>query len=77
MNVLDPCISKDVRAGAALRRTNADNIELETTFEQLLLNLAGDAVETDMRLGEDGVLRLSGHGRCGHWGLISTCLSSQ
>lgn len=35
------------------RLTNADNIELETTLQKLLLDLAGDAVETDVALGVD------------------------
>jgi len=40
-------------------RTNADNIELEAALQELALNLRGDAVETDMALGED-----SGRGHC-------------
>ena len=39
--------------------TNADDVELETALQELALNLGGDAVETDMAVGEDGV----GHGR--------------
>lgn len=34
--------------------TNANDIELETTLQQLLLDLAGNAVETDVALGVDG-----------------------
>lgn len=41
------------------RLTNADDVELEASLEQLALNLGGDAVETDMAIGVDG---LSGHG---------------
>lgn len=36
--------------------TNANNIELETTLEKLLLDLLGDAVETDVAFGIDGGL---------------------
>lgn len=51
-------------------RTDADNIELETALQQLLLNLRGDAVETNMALGEDrlrGTVAVLLHGRhcCG------------
>lgn len=42
------------------RLTNADDVELETTLQELLLNLRSDAVETDMALGVDSVGR-SGH----------------
>lgn len=40
--------------GKGSKRTNADDIELETTLQELLLNLRSDAVETDMALGKDG-----------------------
>lgn len=43
--------------GGRLRRskhTNANDVELETTLQELALNLLGDAVETDMTLGVDG-----------------------
>lgn len=40
--------------------TNADDVELETTLQQLALDLAGDAVETNVALGVDGRRR---HGR--------------
>lgn len=36
-----------------LRRTDTDDVELETTLEKLLLDLSRDAVETDVALGED------------------------
>lgn len=42
------------------RLTNADDVELETTLEELALDLAGDAVETNVALGVDGRRR---HGR--------------
>ena len=47
-----------------VRLTNANNIELETALQELLLDLGGDAVETDMALGEDALrsLRLLGSG---------------
>ena len=48
--------------GMRIERTNADDVELEAALQQLLLDLAGDAVETDVRLGEHGALRLRGHG---------------
>ena len=35
-------------------RTNANDVKLETTLQQLLLNLRSNAVETDMALGDDG-----------------------
>lgn len=41
--------------------TNTDNVELETTLQELLLNLRGDAVETDMTLGVNSVGRRRGH----------------
>lgn len=41
--------------------TNADDVELETTLQELLLNLRSDAVETDMALGVNGVGRSGGH----------------
>lgn len=40
--------------------TNTDDVELETTLEELALDLAGDAVETNVALGVDGRRR---HGR--------------
>ncbi len=42
-------------------RTDADDVELEATLEQLALNLRRDAVETDMAVGVDG--GLLGEGR--------------
>ena len=50
-------------------RTNADDVELEATLEQLALDLGCDAVETDMALGVDGG---SGHRRhcCGGLGIL-------
>ena len=39
-----------------LRLTNADHIELETTLQQLLLNLRRDAVKTNVAPGEDSIL---------------------
>ena len=49
-------------------RTHTDtyHVELKASLEQFLLNLAGDAVETDMALGENGLGRLlHSHGRHG------------
>lgn len=48
------------------RLTNADDVELETTLQELALDLGGDAVETDMALGVDGVGRNSSHLERGH-----------
>lgn len=47
------------------RHTDADNVELEATLEEFLLDLRGDAVETDVALGEHalGLLRDGRH--CG------------
>lgn len=44
-------------------RTNADNVELETALEQLLLDLGGDGVEADVALGEHAGLLLGVHRR--------------
>jgi hypothetical protein len=38
-----------------LKLTNADNIELEAPLDALLLNLLGDAVESDIAVREDGL----------------------
>jgi hypothetical protein len=57
-------VTGQVDASTALKGalTNADDVELETTLQELALNLRGDAVETDMALGEDSA---GGHG--GHF----------
>ena len=44
--------SKEARSIA--KHTDTDNIELETAFKQLSLDLRGDTVETDMATGEYG-----------------------
>jgi hypothetical protein len=41
--------------------TNANDVELEATLQELALNLRGDAVETNMALGEDGACGHGGH----------------
>lgn len=46
-------------------RTNTHHIKLETTLQQLPLNLGGDAIETDMAVGEDGGLLTRGRGGSG------------
>lgn len=54
-----------------IQLTNANNIELETPLQELLLDLGGDAVETDVALGEDALRRLQRLLRCsdvGHGG---------
>ena len=45
-----------------MERTNTDDIELEAALKELPLNLGGNAVETDMALGEDRLRRVSVHG---------------
>jgi hypothetical protein len=47
--------------------TNADDIELEAPLDALLLNLLGDAVETDIAVRKDR-LGLVGGGHCGWCG---------
>lgn len=46
-----------------IQHTNADDVELKATLQQLLLDLRGDAVETNMASGEDCV---GGRGSGGH-----------
>lgn len=58
---------KDCQTGPLLHGkqgvfTNADDIELKTTLQELALNLGGDTVEADMALGHHWSL-LGGH--CG------------
>lgn len=54
-----------VRVGVSLWfvHTNANDIELKATLQQLLLNLVGDAIEADVAFGED-TLHLRAHRRC-------------
>jgi hypothetical protein len=47
--------------GGRRRLTNADDVELETTLQELALNLRRDAVETDMGLGVDAARGSRGH----------------
>lgn len=57
------------------RHTNANDIELKTTLQQLLLNLVGDAVETDVVFGEDALHLLRVHrGRHCGWCFPSIAL---
>ena len=52
--------------------TDTHDIELETTLQELALDLRGDAVETDMAVGEDGgLLSRSSAGSGGHCGSAS------
>lgn len=46
--------------------TDTHNIELETTLQELLLDLRGDAVETDMAAREDGARGSCDSGCRGH-----------
>lgn len=56
------------RASGGCIHTNTHNIELETTLQQLPLNLGGDTVETDVAVGEDGgLLSRSSAGSGGHF----------
>ena len=48
-------------------RTNANDVELKTTFEELAFDLVSNAVEADMALGHHGTL-LGRHCSC-HDGL--------
>lgn len=34
--------------------TDANHVELKAAFQQLLLNLVGDAIEANVALGKDG-----------------------
>ena len=43
--------------------TNADDVELESTFEEFTLDLGRNAIETDMTLGHYGPL-LGRHRSC-------------
>ena len=38
-----------------IRHTDANDIELEASLQQLLLNLLGDAVETNVASGKDSI----------------------
>jgi hypothetical protein len=42
-----------------VRLTNADDVELEPPLDELLLNLLGDAIEANVALGVDRLLRCS------------------
>ena len=42
--------------------TNADDIELETAFQELLFDLLSDAVKADVASGEDSVPLRHCHG---------------
>jgi hypothetical protein len=46
--------------------TDADHIELEATLQELSLNLAGDAIETDMGLGHNWLLQARSDLGSGH-----------
>ncbi len=52
--------------------TNADDVELETTLQELALDLGRDAVETNMALGENG-----GRGSSSHCVVIPLSLSGE
>lgn len=53
------------RRSRSRRRTNTDDVELEATLQELALDLAGDAVETDVALGVDGRRGSGCHFCCG------------
>lgn len=48
--------------------THADHIELETTLQQLALDLVCDAIETDMAFGHYWLRLLWAGGHCGRHG---------
>ena len=43
--------------------TDTDDVELEPSLQQLLLDLVGDAIKSNVALWEDRLLRLRAH--CG------------
>ena len=69
-------VSCEIGAREAVNHTNADHVELETTFEKFALNLGRNAIETDMALGHHWPLlgRHWGHWR--HWGRHSGHVST-
>lgn len=46
--------------------TNADDVELEPSLQQLLFDLVGDAIKSNVALREDRLLRLRAHCRSCH-----------
>lgn len=48
-----------------VEHTNADDIELETSLQKLLLDLRRDAIETDVASWENGIPLVHGHGHFG------------
>jgi hypothetical protein len=62
-----------------IRRTDAHDIELKTALQQLLFNLLGDAVETDVALGEHRLrgLRVQSCHCCGLWSEIDGSRENQ
>jgi hypothetical protein len=58
-NARCPLSTKWHRLEYFVRLTNANNIELETALQELLLDLGGDAVETNVALREDALRGLS------------------
>ena len=65
------CVSHALRMDRSSEEchTDADDVELKATLQQLLLDLVGDAVEADVALGEDGGT-LRAHGRGSHCSLL-------
>jgi len=59
---------KQTTTSVKVEPTDADDIELEASLQQLLLDLLRDAVETNVASGEDSVPL--GHRR-GHGGLVT------
>jgi hypothetical protein len=47
--------------GSTRTHTNADDVELETSFQQLALDLLGDAVKADVTAWEHGIRHLRSH----------------
>ena len=44
------CQAQNLPINVLLGHTNANNVELKSTFEQFTFNLGGNAIETDMAL---------------------------
>jgi len=77
---VDQVRSKDGVDQSRLSKTslaNTDDIELETTLQELALDLRRDAVETDMAVGVDGGLLWEGRHREGQGEIGETVLCSE
>lgn len=59
--------SNSSRVELVMQLTNADDVELESPLDALLLNLLGDAVESDIAVRKDGLCLVRGS-HCGRRG---------